>query len=108
LPHVTAPLVAVLAADLPFLDAATVARLRAAVGAGDGALLVDDESRDQLLVGIWRTAALRAALPAQVSGARLGVVLGGLSAVRLTVHAQPAPWFDCDTEADLTTARSSA
>ena len=107
LPQVTAPLVAVLAADLPFLDAATVARLRAAVGEGDGALLVDDDGRDQLLVGVWRAAALRAALPSAVDGARLGAVLGVLAPVRVAVDASPAPWFDCDTEADLTTARSS-
>jgi molybdopterin-guanine dinucleotide biosynthesis protein A len=108
LPYVAAPLVAVLAADLPFIDAATLDRLRAAVGDADGALLVDEDGRDQLLVGVWRTASLRAALPDEVEGARLGAVLGGLSAVRVSVVATPAPWFDCDTEADLTTARGSA
>ena len=108
LPLVTAPLVAVLAADLPFLDPLTVARLRAAVGQADGALLVDDEGRDQLLVGIWRTTALRAVLPGEVAGARLGAVLDRLSATRLSLDARPAPWFDCDTETDLTTARGSA
>jgi molybdopterin-guanine dinucleotide biosynthesis protein A len=101
-------MVAVLAADLPFLDAETVSRLRLSVGERDGALLVDDSGRDQLLVGVWRTEALRAALPASVSGARLAAVLGGLSAVRVSADARPAPWFDCDTEADLTTARDSA
>jgi molybdopterin-guanine dinucleotide biosynthesis protein A len=108
LPLVTSSLVAVLAADLPFLDAGTVSQLRGALGDYDGALLVDDDGRDQLLVGVWRTAALRAALPASVAGARLGAVLGGLRAVRLSADVQPAPWFDCDTEADLTTARGSA
>jgi len=108
LPLVTGPVVALLAADLPFLDAVTVARLRMAVESADGALLVDDEGRDQLLVGMWRTAALRAVLPVEVTGARLGAVLGQVPAVRLSVETRPAPWFDCDTEADLTTARGSA
>ena len=103
---VQSELVAVLAADLPFLDLAAVSRLRAAVGDGDGALLVDGDGRDQLLVGVWRTAALRAALPAEPAGSRLGTVLGQLSVVRVLLDGQP--WFDCDTEADLTTARGRA
>lgn len=103
LPLVQAPLVVLLAADLPFLDAVTVTRLRAAVGEGDGALLVDDDGRDQHLVGVWRTAALRGAVPAVVTGARLGTLLASLSAVRVSVEGRP--WFDCDTEGDLTTAR---
>ncbi|MDP9435787.1 MAG: molybdenum cofactor guanylyltransferase, partial [Actinomycetota bacterium] len=61
--HVTAPRVAVLAADLPFLDGATVARLRAAAEHADAALLVDDEGRDQYLCSVWRTPELRAGLP---------------------------------------------
>jgi molybdopterin-guanine dinucleotide biosynthesis protein A len=110
LPHVTAPHVALLAADLPFLEAGTVEQLRAAVTA-DGALLVDADGRDQLLVGVWRTDALRAVLPASPAGARLGQVLGLLEAARVSVAAEPGrlpAWFDCDTENDLTTARGSA
>ena len=100
---VEAPVVALLAADLPFLDAAAVQRLRAAIGNGDGALLCDDDGRDQLLVGVWRTASLRAALPSVVDGARLGAVLAPLAVVR--VSAEGRPWFDCDTEEDLAVAR---
>ena len=106
LPSVLSATVAVLAADLPFLDGAAVAQLRAAVGGAAGALLVDGDGRDQLLVGVWRTAALRAAMPAEPAGARLGTVLGRLSVVRVVPDGQP--WFDCDTEADLTTARGRA
>jgi molybdopterin-guanine dinucleotide biosynthesis protein A len=110
LPHVSSPLVGVLAADLPFLAAATVRLLRDAVEQ-DGALLVDAGGRDQLLVGVWRTSALRAVLPADPFGARLGQVLDQLSAARVSVPAAPGTlpaWFDCDTEDDLTTARGSA
>ena len=108
LPYVVSPLVAVLAADLPFLDRSTVRRLRDAIGSRDGALLVDADGRDQLLVGVWRTTALQGALTQPVQGARLGSVLGRLDYARVSVDAVPAPWFDCDTEADLTTAREHA
>ena len=102
---VDAPVVAVLAADLPFLDAATVRCLRDALGSCDGALLVDADGRDQLLIGMWRTGSLRAALPAAVDGARLGAMLAGLDAVRVRVTGRP--WFDCDTEDDLAAARGN-
>lgn len=106
LPSVRSDVVAVLAADLPFLDRAAVSRLRAAVADADGALLLDGDGRDQLLVGVWRTAALRRALPAEPAGARLGTVLGQLSVVRVVLDGEP--WFDCDTETDLATARRRA
>lgn len=115
---VRAPMVAVLAADLPFLDAATVRELRAALAARPEAavaLPVDAEGHDQLLCAVWRTAALRAAL-AQVggpAGVSLRAVLAAatgpavrLTAVRLTAAREGLPpWFDCDTPGDLATAR---
>ena len=111
LPFVRADVVAVLAADLPFLDASTVARLLAARGDRDGALLVDETGRDQLLVGVWRTDALRAVVPEDVYGGSLHRVLGRLDVVRETapsVAGRPAPWTDCDTPDELLTARRSA
>lgn len=106
---VTADRVVLLAGDLPFLTATVVAQLLDAVVA-DGALAVDGDRRDQLLVGAWRTEALRAALPPQPDGAALSGVLAKLHVARVRLTAQPAgppPWFDCDTEDDLTTARRS-
>ena len=47
-------------ATCPFLTAALVAELRARL-TEDGVLVVDDGGRDQYLLGVWRTAALRAA-----------------------------------------------
>lgn len=108
LPHVGAPRVALLAADLPLLDAATVDRLLAA--AGDGALLVDDTGRDQLLLGVWSSVVLRAAMPGQPAGARLGAVLGPLITTRVYADrtaGSPAPWSDVDTPEDLARLRGS-
>jgi len=110
---VRAPMVAVLAADMPFLDAATVRRLRSALAADRGAavaLPVDTDGRDQLLCAVWRTAALRAALAAVggPAGVPLRSVLAAAtgSVVRLTAdRGGLPPWFDCDTPADLTAAR---
>ncbi|SFB57872.1 Molybdopterin-guanine dinucleotide biosynthesis protein A [Amycolatopsis marina] len=98
--------VAVLAGDLLGVTASTVRRLRAALGAGDGALLVDEDGRRQWLAGVWRPVALRAALPARPSGAALRRVLGGLSIVE--VPALRGETFDVDTPADLDRARRGA
>src|SRR3954471_21454861 len=57
---VTTDVVAVLAGDLPFLTSGVVRELRERL-TGDGVLVVDGTGRDQLLLGVWRTAALRAA-----------------------------------------------
>ena len=114
LPAVSAPVVATLGGDLPFLDAATVLDLRSALEAEPGAgaaLLVDDAGRDQPLCAVWRTGALRAALaevgepagvPVRAVVAAAGTVVRRATAVR---HGPP-PWFDCDTDEDLTTARA--
>src|SRR4051812_24663259 len=60
LTQVSTETVALLACDLPFLTAALLAELRARLSA-DGVLVVDDGGRDQYLLGVWRTAALRSA-----------------------------------------------
>jgi molybdopterin-guanine dinucleotide biosynthesis protein A len=111
LPLVTAPLVALLAADLPFLTADVVDQLVRAADGHDGALLVDQSGRDQVLLGVWRTQALRGAVPESPAGARVSQVLGGLDAVRVMAAETtdgPPPWFDCDTDEDLMTARGTA
>jgi molybdopterin-guanine dinucleotide biosynthesis protein A len=100
LAEVTAPRVAVLAADLPFLRAAHV---RALLGAGgNGAVLVDDGGREQWLAGCWRTSALRTALDAY-QGASLGGLFRPLEPVLLELAAtgEPPPWLDCDTPGDV-------
>lgn len=104
-----AALVAVLAADLPFLRPPHVQALVAACGLAHGAVLVDDEGRPQWLAGCWRAEALRAAL-AGYRGDSLHGVLGGLEAVHVPGSAlaeagELEPWRDCDTPEDLALAR---
>ena len=100
---------ALLASDLPFLDSDTVGLLADAARGHDGALLVDDTGREQWLCGVWSAEAVRAALTGvEPSGARLRAVLGELDHVRVPAPQGPGPavWFDCDTEADLASARA--
>jgi molybdopterin-guanine dinucleotide biosynthesis protein A len=107
--HVEAPWTAVLAADLPDLDAPTVLALRRAAAGRDGALLVDDEGRDQVLTGVWSTPLLQAATAGrELAGARLRVLLDGLAPARVTAASLGLHgWGDCDTPADLARARGS-
>jgi molybdopterin-guanine dinucleotide biosynthesis protein A len=88
-------LVAVLAVDQPGVTASTVDRLRAAVGAGAGAVLVAD-GHLQWLAGVWR-----AAVPAEPAGASLRSVLRPLAPVE--VPARPGEADDVDTPEDLST-----
>ncbi|MGC7099682.1 molybdenum cofactor guanylyltransferase [Amycolatopsis lurida] len=90
--------IALLAGDLTGLTSSTVDRLRRARGAADGALLVD-AGRRQWLTGVWCAAALRAAVPAEPSGAALRRTLGDLSIVE--VPAAPGEAADVDTPEDL-------
>ncbi|MER7308891.1 NTP transferase domain-containing protein [Streptomyces griseoluteus] len=125
----TAEYAVVLSADLPFLGADTVHRLLAALrdGDADGAMLTDDDGRDQPLVAAYRTASLRRALADLATGhaghagqgehARQGghAEHGGLTglplrrltgALRLTRLTDPLASFDCDTWEDIAHARA--
>jgi molybdopterin-guanine dinucleotide biosynthesis protein A len=92
-----APIVVVLAADLPFVTADAVARLVAAAPA----VAVDSDGRDQHLLAAYPTERLRAAL----TGRRMREVTAALSPARLALPGHPPPWWDCDTAADLARAR---
>ena len=110
LEQVSAEVVAVLAGDLPFVTPQLLRELRSRL-TGDGILVVDDTGRDQLLLGVWRTAALRAALPEVAAHVPLRKVLAPLAVRRLrpaVAPGQPPPWTDCDTPADLARARAWA
>lgn len=109
LARVRAPWVAVLAADLPFLTPAVLTLLRTAARGGAGAVLTDPAGRDQLLVGVWRTAALRAAAGTAPAGGRpLRSLLLALRPARVrlpAVSGTAPPWWDCDTAEDLRRAQ---
>ncbi|WP_431959016.1 NTP transferase domain-containing protein [Actinacidiphila sp. bgisy160] len=112
--EVTADVVLVLAADLPFLSRTTVdallAALRGAEGA-DGVVLTDSDGRDQTLAATYRTEALRqhlaliAAEHGTLSGLPLRLLTGELALRRLPDPTGQAS-FDCDTWDDLSTARA--
>ncbi|MYW01838.1 NTP transferase domain-containing protein [Streptomyces sp. SID3343] len=108
LPTVQAPVVVLLAADLPFVTGELVERLAARVAAGpvDAVLAVDGDGREQYLLAAFRTAALRTAVAAlgDPGGASLRRVVGALTVSRLP--ADPETVFDCDTWADVRSARS--
>jgi molybdenum cofactor guanylyltransferase len=110
LPAVTTDVVALLAGDLPFLTAGLIAELRTRL-TGDGVLVLDETGRDQLLLGVWRTAALRAAVADATGPTSLRKVFEPLAVRRLrpaVVPGTPPPWTDCDTPAELARARQLA
>ncbi|MBX6166485.1 MAG: NTP transferase domain-containing protein [Thermobispora bispora] len=108
LAQVRAELLALLAADLPFLTAGHVALLlERARRARAGAVLTDEAGGEQWLIGAWRTGVLAAAL-GRYRGTSLRGLLGplGPDPVRIAVpEGERPPWFDCDTPDDLARAR---
>ncbi len=102
--------VAVLAGDLPFVPPALLRDLRGLLTA-DGVLVVDDTGRDQLLLGVWRTAALRGVLGGSGGPTSVRRLVAPLAVTRhrpAREPGRPAPWTDCDTPADLARARAAA
>jgi molybdopterin-guanine dinucleotide biosynthesis protein A len=109
LTRVQTDVVAVLAADLPFLTTEVLGQLLARLQR-DGVLVVDDSGRDQLLLGVWRTAALRRMLAGPAGPTSMRRLLAPLAIDRMqpaVTEGQPPPWTDCDTPADLARARAA-
>lgn len=101
LARVQAPIVVVLAGDLPFVTLAAVETLVAQASA----VAVDDEGRAQYLLAAYRTEELRRALPGNPAGCSLRSVIDALAPARVPLHGDPPPWWDCDTPDDLARAR---
>jgi molybdopterin-guanine dinucleotide biosynthesis protein A len=101
--------IAVLAADLPGIDAAAVNRLSTALNApasGDtelrgGAVLLDPNGRRQYLIGVWRRGALRDAIGRRPSwrDAALRDLLAPIGVVEVPGSDREAA--DIDTPTDL-------
>jgi molybdopterin-guanine dinucleotide biosynthesis protein A len=100
---VTAGTVLLLAADLPFLTAATVAKLLAHAGE-TGAVLIDGDGREQWLAGAWPTDVLRTADLSP--GGSLRAALAPLHPTHVPADALEV--LDCDTPDDLARARELA
>jgi molybdopterin-guanine dinucleotide biosynthesis protein A len=109
LTRVETDVVAVLAADLPFLTGAVMEQLLDRLHR-DGVLVVDDSGHDQLLLGVWRTAALRRVLAGPAGPTSMRRLVAPLAVDRLrpaVTEGHPPPWTDCDSPADLARARSA-
>lgn len=112
--HVRAPLVVVLAGDMPFTAGLPSALLAALAGfdrtepAVDAVIPVDADGHDQPLAGAYRVAALRRALAAAGDPRDRPVrsVLRSLRVVRSPPSGVPdGSLIDVDTEADLVAAQ---
>ena len=107
-PRSSTDVVALLAGDLPVPHRSAGRRSCGQRLTGDGVLVVDDGGRDQYLLGVWRTAALRAAVAGASGPTSLRRVLAPLAVAgcaRRCEPGRPPPWLDCDTPADLARAR---
>jgi len=103
LDHIRAPLVVLLAADLPYVTTGTVGRLLAAADAAglvEGAVLRDPTGRLQYLCVAARTDALRAAAAGRGwADASMRQLLSPLTLVPVDAHGREA--FDVDEPGDL-------
>lgn len=112
LAQTSADIVVVVAADLPFLTAEVIEGVHGLLDGGeaDVVLVVDENGRDQYLLGAWRAGPLRGALAelAPLPGRAMRELVRALSVARVDVAGPgeaPAPWTDIDTPADLERAR---
>jgi molybdopterin-guanine dinucleotide biosynthesis protein A len=109
-----APCVGVFAADLPFLDAATVHSLWTALADSpehDGAVAVDEDGREQWLTAVYRRDALLARIADQGADKVHGLPLRRLAADLRLLRIAPATGrtaLDCDTWEDVAAARRIA
>jgi molybdopterin-guanine dinucleotide biosynthesis protein A len=109
---VVVPQVVTLAGDLPFVTPGTVATLVDSLTGAVAAIGTDASGRDQPLLAAYDVAALAAALPAEAAGTSLRALVARLEehgpVVRVRLEGTPPPWWDCDTDEDVATARAWA
>jgi molybdopterin-guanine dinucleotide biosynthesis protein A len=105
--------VAVLASDLPFVNAEILDRLRSELsGSAEVAVLVDDTGRPQWMCSVWRHVALARRLEqlGDPAGRSMQDLVDGAQIRHVMVPAPsgPPPWFDCDTDDDVRQAEEWA
>lgn len=105
---VHAPIVVVLAADMPFAATAVPKLIDALAGGhADAAMLVDNSGRRQPLLAAYRTDALRRCADGRDwRGASVRALTEGLTVVEVAAAGDEA--LDCDTPEQLTAARAAA
>jgi len=107
-----AALVAVLAADMPFLTAEAVDELRGRAVASDvdAVFAADSDGRPQYLVGVWRRSALRAALDRldSVVNQPMKAIVPARTEIVALSGAALAGIADCDTDDQVRRARAIA
>lgn len=102
LTRLSAEVVVVLAADLPFVTVDAVQTLADAAPA----VALDDRGVPQYLLAAYLSADLHRALPEQPEGASLRSVVEAMAPRAITLDGTPPPWWDCDTPKQLAQARS--
>lgn len=101
------PLVALLAADLPFLTQEAVRTLRAAATT-EATVFTDQGGKRQFLCAVWRLDPLRRRIAAlgPLAGTPLKRLYAHADVTELLDPGDPPPWYDCDTEPDLARAEA--
>lgn len=105
LPHTSADVVVVLAADLPWI-APAVPLLVGSLPAAGTAMLLDPSGRANYLAGAWRRASLESALAAVGDPAGASVRTLAAAVPQVYVADQDRWASDCDTWEDLAEARN--
>jgi molybdopterin-guanine dinucleotide biosynthesis protein A len=109
LDRITASIVVILAADVPFAATAVPKLIAALTGQAhaDAAMLVDESGHRQLLIAAYRVDALRRnAAGHDWLGASVRRLTGGLAVIEVAAAEFEA--LDCDTPEQLARARESA
>jgi molybdopterin-guanine dinucleotide biosynthesis protein A len=102
---VDAPVVVVLAVDMPLLTRSTIDQLIGECTTKEAAMLVDESGRRQPLAAVYRTSALREALDrlGPPAGRAMRDVVAGLAVTEISTH--PDETLDCNTWKDVARAR---
>jgi molybdopterin-guanine dinucleotide biosynthesis protein A len=102
---VEAPVVAVLAVDMPLVTRATIEELSAGCATREAVMLVDADGRRQPLAAAYRTSALRTAIARldRPAGSAMRDLIRRLAVAEISTH--PGETLDCDTWDDVVRAR---